>query len=178
MRLRFQPPVSVDVDLIIRAGITDSADREPEPLDYSYWRAEWPGLVARGVEINVADYAWKRLIGWQAGGADVARYGPFATPPNAGPPGGWVTPLVDVGLVDVVPVPVLPDLPPSAALALARLEAQIEDVLAKLDQLAMRSDQNTDRIQQHIAIVVKNAERSATVALAQLEALVAQLKKA
>lgn len=99
-RQRFAPPQGdltdpTFADLYIRAAITDSADREPSEIDYTYWRAHLPELVARGQEIHIEDYAWKRLIGWQAEGLDVPPYGPYAQPPNLGPAAGWTTPFVD-----------------------------------------------------------------------------------
>lgn len=72
----------------------------PVEGDYAYWVPLWPGLVARGVEINHPNYAEDRVLGWQAGGADVARFGPYSismlpyhdVPPY---PGDVVPPVVD-----------------------------------------------------------------------------------
>lgn len=118
MRARFEPPVGdlttvAFATLYIRAGLGDAYDRYPSEGDLTYWHGKLPEMIARGIEIGIPDYAWKRLIGWQAGGADVARYGPYANPPNPGPSGGWATPLVDVS--DPVPAPgpvPVPPMPP------------------------------------------------------------------
>lgn len=140
MRARFEPPVGdlttvAFATLYIRAGIGDAYDREASDGDLTYWRGKLPEMVARGIEIGIPDYPWKRLIGWQAGGADVARYGPYANPPNPGPSGGWATPLIDVGVVDPAPVPqpgppLPPDVPDHLAVVLAALGALHEDVAA------------------------------------------------
>jgi hypothetical protein len=60
-------------EALYRTAYTDN-----RPFDASYWARQWPGLVARGQELNDPQYAEKRLLGWQAGGADVATAGPFA----------------------------------------------------------------------------------------------------
>lgn len=59
-------------------------------FDASYWAREWPGLVARGQQTNDPAYATKRLMGWQAGGGDVALAGPFAG--GAGAPAAAIAP--------------------------------------------------------------------------------------
>lgn len=55
----------------------------PVEADYAYWVPMWPGLIARGIEINHPNYGEDRVLGWQAEGADAARYGDYATPPTA-----------------------------------------------------------------------------------------------
>lgn len=59
-----------------------SRGEAPTDIDYAYWIPLWPGLVARGVEIAHPNYAEDRVLGWQAGGADVARFGDYAVPPT------------------------------------------------------------------------------------------------
>ncbi len=151
MRTRFQPPRGDWRDpevlaRIIRAGITDSADREPDVRDYAYWRGHWPELVARGQEIHVDAYAWLRLIGWQAGGPDTARYGPYAVPPNEGPPGGWTTPFVHEADADAPAAPIAEPTPrvltaDDAAHALfdrlAAIEAQQAGILDALRAMTL-----------------------------------------
>jgi hypothetical protein len=63
---------------VIQYGIKVAGLREATDADYAYWTSKWPEMTARGVEINVPDYAWRRLIGWQATGADKAKAGPYA----------------------------------------------------------------------------------------------------
>jgi hypothetical protein len=104
MRARFQPPIGdltdpAFVERYITAAVSDCDDRPLRGGELGYWAGKMPELVARGVEINHPNYAWDRLIGWQAGSQDAPRYGPFAQPPNAGPVGGWTTPLLDVALL-------------------------------------------------------------------------------
>jgi hypothetical protein len=60
-------------EALYRTAYTDN-----RPFDAAYWARQWPGLVARGQKLNDPQYAEKRLLGWQAGGADVATAGPFA----------------------------------------------------------------------------------------------------
>ncbi len=46
--------------------------------DPNYWQALWA---------KDPDYAWKRMLGWQAGASDAARQGPYA--PRAGSVGSY-----------------------------------------------------------------------------------------
>jgi len=161
MRARFQPPLGDQtdpavIDRTIRAGLTDSTDREAVLGDYVYWRAEWPNLVARGVEIHVDHYAWLRLIGWQAGGTDIPPYGPYAVPPNGGPPGGWTTPLVDDPEAPDAPAPPLPLTPSPAQLlvdlqtSLTHLAEQVASLDASLRTAGHTATTALDRIEQRL----------------------------
>lgn len=68
------------------------------------------------------DYAWKRMLGWLAGGADIARFGLYAIPPSP-----WHGTIVDPPVV-VPPVDV-PPAGPSPEMGMLSL------VLTKLDDL-------------------------------------------
>ena len=74
-------------------------------------------------------YFWRRMLGWQAGGDDVARYGLYAVPPSAWNfPGTTTTaPPVVIAPPVVLPVPPFPD-----------LVAQLARIETKLDQLLQR----------------------------------------
>jgi len=159
-RARFSSPIGDPLDpafadLLIAAAFGDTADRAPTEADWAYWRGVMPGLNARGLEIRYGGddaaagrrYAWDRLIGWQAGGADVPAFGPYANPPNGGPAAGWQTPLIDVAGSTPDPVPVPPPVdPPPLALVLARLVV----IEAKQDQLALQIDRNTQELRDQI----------------------------
>lgn len=56
-----------------------------ESFDAGYWSRKWPELVARGKELQDPLYAAKRVLGWQAGGADVPTAGPYAGAGGAAP---------------------------------------------------------------------------------------------
>lgn len=62
----------------ITTGYSAAYGRSPSPGDLSYWTGKWPELTARGQELNDPEYAWKRLLGYEAGGGDAALYGPYA----------------------------------------------------------------------------------------------------
>jgi hypothetical protein len=114
------PPPPATVQEAMRQA-NDLAYGFPKHTDPAYWTQ---GVGFQGDPV----YYWKRMLGWQAGGADVARYGLYAQPPSP-----WRVPVVSL--------PTLPD-PPSAppdetaagvlALVLARLEA-IEQRLGNID---------------------------------------------
>jgi len=112
-----------------------SRGEAPVDADYAYWVPMWPGLVARGVEIGHPNYGEDRVLGWQAGGADVARFGAYADPPTAYhlvPP----YPGDDSGPVILPPV-VAPPIPlptPVDVLleAYKRIEGKLDAVLAAI----------------------------------------------
>lgn len=54
------------------------ADTGQDPNTSGYWVGKWGELTARGQQLNDPNYAVKRLQGWQAGGGDVPRSGPYA----------------------------------------------------------------------------------------------------
>jgi hypothetical protein len=141
MRTRFNPPQGdfsngTFVRLYIRAAFTDSVDREPNETDYAYWNSKMPELTARGVEINHPNYAWHRLIGWQAGGPDAALYGPFANPPNNGPANGiWTTAFVDVDVEQPAQPPSV-DPPPADFNPFAEALLMLKQIDSRLQGLA------------------------------------------
>jgi hypothetical protein len=112
--------------------IWQSRGSAPVAADYAYWVPMWPGLVARGVEINHPNYGEDRVLGWQAGGTDVAAYGPFANPPSAPHavppyPGDDVAPPV----VDPPPTPS----PSSVEARLTAIETQLTIVHGTISAL-------------------------------------------
>lgn len=77
----------IDREIYVAKWQTEGAD--PNERDYVYWREKAQELIARGIEINFgggADpgraYMREKLIGWQATGADLPTYGPYAVPPS------------------------------------------------------------------------------------------------
>lgn len=158
MRARFEPPIGdltdpTFVEFFIRAAISDSADRPPRGGELGYWAGKMPELVARGVELNHPHYEWDRLIGWQAGPQDKPAYGPYAQPPNSGPPGGWTLPLLDVPptapVVDPVGDPpfapspspsIEPDVAGELLATLKRINISLVVVVDALQALIVRVD--------------------------------------
>jgi len=66
--------------------------RGPADGDYAYWVPKWPELEARGLELGDPEYAFNRLLGKGATGADVPPFGAYANPPSAYrsvPPSPW-----------------------------------------------------------------------------------------
>lgn len=64
-------------DALIRLASRLCNHTAATPAQMDYWRGVWPGLVARGEELGMPDYAWKKLIGWQSTGGDKPHYGPY-----------------------------------------------------------------------------------------------------
>lgn len=129
-------PAEIDREIYVAKWQTEGHD--PDERDYAYWREKAPELIARGIEINFgggADpgraYMREKLIGWQATGADLPTYGPYAVPPapfHALP-------------AEPTPVEPQPNNPP------APVYGDIQDVLAvvnrievKLELLATKAD--------------------------------------
>jgi hypothetical protein len=85
--------------------------RGPADGDYAYWVPKWAELEARGLELGDPEYAFNRLLGKGATGADVPPFGAYANPPTSYrsvPPSPWADPLT------VVPPPnPSPDPPPN-----------------------------------------------------------------
>ena len=101
----------------------------PSAADYTYWEGKWPELEARGIELGMPDYPQRRLLGWQATGADMASYGPYASPPSA------------LHAVPAFPGDAQVTVPPAAdpiAAALVDLRAQIATLTNVVTQLATR----------------------------------------
>jgi hypothetical protein len=72
------PPANQDLNTTITNGFQAAYGKTPSAADTAYWTQKWPELVARGQQIGDPNYAWNRLIGMGAGGADAAKYGPYA----------------------------------------------------------------------------------------------------
>ena len=142
MRARFAPPIGdltdpAFVTLYLTAASTDVNDVLPTEAQLTYWRGVMPALIARAQEIGwaVNDYVWPKLIGWQAGGTDVPKYGPYAQPPNNGPVGGWTTAFVDV---DGAGTPVDPPPEPDLVRALTEISIQLDQIARRQDTLDQR----------------------------------------
>lgn len=80
-------PTEIDREIYVAKWQTEGQD--PNAADWYYWRGKAPELIARGIEINFGGgsdpgraYMREKLIGWQATGADLPRYGPYAQPPT------------------------------------------------------------------------------------------------
>lgn len=95
----------------------------PVDADYAYWVPMWPGLVARGVEINHPNYGEDRVLGWQAEGADAPTFGPFAHPPSLP---HAVPPYPGDAAPPDTPPDTVPPLPSSVDARLAAVEAQLQ----------------------------------------------------
>lgn len=109
---------------VIRRAKLQAYGVEPNAADYTYWVPLYPGLQARGVEIHIANYAWLRLIGWQATGPDMPFYGPFADPPSA---------LLPFNVPVTPPVVVPPPVPVSdpVFLLLSTINTKLDRLLAR-----------------------------------------------
>jgi len=105
----------------------------PTPELNAYWIGKWPELEARGREINVPDYARRRLLGWQAGGADVATFGEFANPPTAYHP---VPPFPGDAPPDSASPP--PSTAPAPSLVMASIDARLERLETLVNALVQR----------------------------------------
>lgn len=67
---------------LINADFKSSYGREANEQDYTYWLNKMlgpndSGFVTSG-QMTATEYWHRRLLGWQAGGQDVALYGPYA----------------------------------------------------------------------------------------------------
>jgi hypothetical protein len=123
-------------------GTWRSKGHAPEDGDYVYWLREYPGLLARGLEIGYrspnpdSDYAMDRLMGWQATGADVPPFGPYANPPTPyhfGP--AFPVTATDPPPVDGPP-PVDPGSDPHVLAVMLAISARLDAIDAKLAQRA------------------------------------------
>lgn len=66
------PPTPATVSLAI-VQANDLAYGFAKHTDDGYWSPLYT---------DDPDYAWKRMLGWMAGGADIARFGLYAIPPS------------------------------------------------------------------------------------------------
>jgi hypothetical protein len=57
---------------LIAADVKLARGSEATDADYAYWLPKLQG------DMDHLDYWHKRLLGWEAGGADVAKFGPYA----------------------------------------------------------------------------------------------------
>lgn len=74
---------------LIAADIKLASGREATDADYAYWlpKLQGPcdsGFVTSG-QMTGTEYWHRRLLGWQAGGSDVATSGPYAGGAERGP---------------------------------------------------------------------------------------------
>jgi len=119
----------LEIKQSIWRGVWGARGSAPTSADFAYWLSVWPGLEARGRELNDPDYAWNRLIGKGAGGADVAAFGPFAAPPSP----LHLVPALPPELRGEPPAP--PPIEPGLELA-----TRLENLEAAIMSLAMRPD--------------------------------------
>ena len=102
---------------LIAADIRLAGKREATEADYAYWlpKLQEPcdsGFVTSG-QMTGVEYYHRRMLGWQAGGSDMAIAGPYAGSPEARGP---VPSAIDVmgGAVEIAPsIPVVPVATPS-----------------------------------------------------------------
>lgn len=110
----------------------DEAMRQANDLAYGFEKHKDPAYWKQGVGYQGDPvYYWKRMLGWQAGGDDKARFGLYADPPS--PWNGTATsPPVDP------PLPDPPSAPPdeNAAGVLAMLLARQDAMAAQLTVLS------------------------------------------
>lgn len=123
--------------------------------DADYWVSKWPELEARGIEIGVPDYAQRRVLGWQAGGADAPIYGEYASPPRP----------------YFAPVPPYPNDPP-----VPDPGPSVPDLGARFDVLETKLAQQTAAIVAVMTEVV-NVQRAISDVRAQLTLVQGQLAK-
>lgn len=95
---------------LIHDDIKTASGREATQADYDYWlpKLQGPndsGFVTSG-QMSGTEYWHRRMLGWQAGGSDVATMGPYA---GGGGPHGPVTPADQV----------VPGVPPAGTAAMA-----------------------------------------------------------
>ena len=59
-------------------GLTAATGQTPDDSSVNYFLGKWDDLTARGQQLGDPSYAWKRLIGYEAGPGDYAKFGPYA----------------------------------------------------------------------------------------------------
>ena len=72
---------------LIAADIMTAGGRVATQADYDYWlpKLQSPcdsGFVTSG-QMTGVEYYHRRMLGWQAGGSDLAKFGPYAGSPDA-----------------------------------------------------------------------------------------------
>jgi len=114
--------------------------RGPADGDYAYWVPKWPELEARGLELGDPEYAFNRLLGKGATGADVPPFGAYANPPSAYrsvPPSPWADTPPPPRPVDPPPdPPPNTDPPDGAASGLLQLLAAVERIVDGVEAMA------------------------------------------
>lgn len=70
------PPAPSDLTSALQAANKIAYGGTAKHTDPSYWQSLWQQDPA---------YAWKRMLGWQAGGSDAATSGPYAGQSSAAP---------------------------------------------------------------------------------------------
>lgn len=131
---------------IINQSRLQAYGRPANAGDYEYWLSKYDELDARGAEIGIHDYAWRRLIGWQATGADAPLHGPYADPPSALLP-----------YVEDTPVPTpTPGPSPVPVPSPVSTQVDLEPVLAVLAMINAKIDayQNENRAAVAAAVTV------------------------
>lgn len=109
--------------------------RPPTDSEMAYWTGKAQECIDRGIEIGVPDYFERRILGWQAGGADVPPFGPYAVPPTA----PHAVPSVD------------PVTPPDALVDLVALKIAIDGLGAKVDAYQA---ENRNAFNQAVAVLL------------------------
>lgn len=80
-------------------GLTAATGQTPDDSSVNYFLGKWDDLTARGQQLGDPSYAWKRLIGYEAGPGDYAKFGPYANgqgysaPADSGGPQQTTNPL-------------------------------------------------------------------------------------
>jgi hypothetical protein len=95
---------------LISADIKTASGREATQADFDYWlpKLQEPcdsGFVTSG-QMTGVEYYHRRMLGWQAGGADMATQGPYAGSPEARGPVPSATDVVgpiDAGTIATTP---------------------------------------------------------------------------
>lgn len=107
----------------------------PTPEDFAYWERIFAECEAADGEAGI-EYAYKRCLGWQAGGADIPPYGPYGHNPSAPEP----PPYPEESDTPTTPQepPTVPDVPPvtpAPSVDLAPVLAALEGIASRLDTL-------------------------------------------
>lgn len=137
-------PTDIDREIYVAKWQTEGHD--PDERDYAYWREKAPELIARGIEIHFgggADpgraYMREKLIGWQATGADLPTYGPYAVPPTPFHAVPSDVPVPTPTPVPEPPAPVYGDIQ-DILQVVNRIEVQMQLLATKQDIAELRAE--------------------------------------
>ena len=129
--------------------------RGPADGDYAYWVPKWPELEARGLELGDPEYAFNRLLGKGATGADVPPFGAYANPPSAYrsvPPSPWAdTPAPPPSGNPQPDPPPNPDPPADTAGGLELLLASLSRIVDGVEKLAAAGERIATAQEQLVA---------------------------